>query len=293
MRIRYEEKTFEGYFNIELANCADVYFPLGQVQEGSIGADAVALTRNRWLWRRLGHPYWFRLKYQGLPFREIAEEMECFLEKEIGNIPDIKVNVFFQYKRSEYLTSTQASEWAHWLRPYFRYDICREQQALLEHLNSKFQKSVLILYAAPALQDVNELVDYHCNRKIVAHTNFRPATDLAGHGKNTFAEAGTHSWACSEPVRHEYFDLLGNLREQRSPDQKNSESIIALSKGVSEVLLESSLAQAFLALVEQYGISQIERSLPLLNAHFVMAAFREITGVQWVASVSSPRESDA
>ena len=91
--------------------------------------------------------------------------MEIFLGKEIANIPDIRANIFFQYKRSEYLVTSQASEWAHWMRPYFRYDIYPEQQALLEHLNSKFQQSVLILYAAPALQDVNELVDYHCNQK--------------------------------------------------------------------------------------------------------------------------------
>lgn len=290
MRIRYEEKTFESYFNVELADSSDVYFPLGQVQEGSIGADAVALTKNRRLWRLLGHPYWFHPNYRGLPFRDIAEEMERFLGKEIANIPEIRTNIFFQYKRSECLVSSQASEWAHWMCPYFRYDIYPEQQALLEHLNSKFQQSVLILYAAPALQDVNELVDYHCNRKIISNTNFRPAADLAGHARNTFTNAGTHSWACSEPVRHEYFDLLGNLREQRSFNQTNSESIVSLSKGVGEVLLDSPLAKAFSTLVERYDISQFERQTPLLNAHIVMKAFRELTGIQWVASTSSPRE---
>lgn len=290
MRIRYEEKTFEGYFNVELANSSDVYFPLGQVQEGNIGADAVALTQNRWLWRQVGHPYWLHPKFRGLPFREIAEEMEMFLGKEIANIPNIRANIFFQYKRTEYLVTSHASEWSHWMRPYFRYEIYPDQQALLEHLNSKFQQSVLILYAAPALQDVNELVDYHCNRKIIANTNFRPAADLTGHAKNTFINAGTHSWACSEPVRHEHFDLLRNLREQRSFNQSNTESIVFLAKGVGEVLLDSPLAKTFSALIEQYGISQFERKTPLLNAHIVMAAFRELTGIQWVVSTSPSRE---
>lgn len=290
MRIQYEEKTFEGYFNVELANSSDIYFPIGQVQEGSIGADAVALTRNRWLWRRLGYPYWLHPKYRGLPFREIAEEMEIFLEKEIANIPDISANIFFQYKRSEYLVTSQASEWAHWMRSYFRYDIYPRQQALLEHLNTKFQKSVLILYAAPAVKGVNELVDYYCNRKIISNTNFRPAADLTGHARNTFIDAGTHSWACSEPIRHEHFDLLENLREQRSFNQTNSESIVSLSKGVGEVLLDSPLGKAFSALVERYEILQFERPIPLLNAHIVMAAFRELTGIQWVAYTPSPRE---
>ncbi|QRX82236.1 hypothetical protein [Glaciimonas sp. PAMC28666] len=287
MRIRYEEKVFEGYFNIELANLSKVYYPLGQFQEGSIGTDAVALTRNRHFWRRLGHPYFFRMKYSGLDFREIAAEMEDFLGKEVANIPDIKTNLLFQYKRSEYIVSARAAEWTHWKSPYFRYDIYPEQQSLLEHLHSKFQQSALILYAAPALQDVNELVDYHCNRKIISHTNFRPAADLSGHARNTFKVAGTHSVACSEPVRHEYFDLLAELRERKAGEQPAFESIVALAKGFSEVIRQTSLAKPFATLVEQYGLSENEQSMPLLSAHITMAVVKDLTGIQWLISTSS------
>ena len=42
MDARYEEKTFESYFNNELDRKTSIYFPLGQVQEGVLGLDSVA-----------------------------------------------------------------------------------------------------------------------------------------------------------------------------------------------------------------------------------------------------------
>jgi len=210
--------------------------------------------------------------------------MEQHLNEEIQNVPAIKSNVLFQYKRSNYLTLSTASEWSFWGRPYFRYDIYPEQQTILEHLHVKFGKSVLILYAAPALHDVNELVDYHINRKIIDNTNFRPAVDLTGHGRNTFADAGTHSIACSDPVRYERFDILEALLERRLTDQNNFESIVSLSKGVRETLLESPLHRTFSALAERYEIPESVASAPVLNAHIIMATLRELTGIQWVVS---------
>ena len=63
MRVNYEEKTFESYFNNELDSRTSVYFPFGQVQEGSIGADSAAFSKNRRLWWRLGHPFIFSLPF--------------------------------------------------------------------------------------------------------------------------------------------------------------------------------------------------------------------------------------
>ena len=90
MRAQYEEKTFESYFNSELSSRKIFYFPPGQVQEGSMGADTVAFTKSRSLWRRLGYPYWFNLPFQGAPYREMAEEMERHLSREIADVPEIK-----------------------------------------------------------------------------------------------------------------------------------------------------------------------------------------------------------
>lgn len=199
MQPKYEEKTFESYFNSELDQRTSIYFPFGQVQEGSIGADSAAQSRSHWLWRKLGFPFWFRPRFSGVDLREVADEMEQHLQHEIRNIPSIKTNLLFQYKRPEVITTANGSEWSHWQRKYFRYGIYAEQQALLMHLNSKFGSQALILYASPALVDVNELVNAKLARTIIEDTNFCSVTRLQGHHRNTYIRAGLHSIACSEP----------------------------------------------------------------------------------------------
>lgn len=287
MRAQYEEKTFESYFNSELSSRKIFYFPPGQVQEGSMGADTVAFTKSRSLWRRLGYPYWFNLPFQGAPYREMAEEMERHLSREIADVPDIKGNIFFQYKRSEYMMKASAEEWKHWNKPYFRYEIYPEQQALLEHLHSKFSKRVLILYAAPAIQDVSELVDLHVRQQLISRTNFRPAYELAGHKRNTFVNPGAHSWACSEPVRLDPFSFEDTLNGFRQVKADKQSMITKLAKDVEDVLLETSFAQPFELLRSRYGLENLESVAPLLKAYVTMSAVRQVTGLQWVVTHAS------
>ena len=67
---RYEEKTFESYFNNELDRKTSIYFPLGQVQEGVLGLDSVAHSRGWFLWRKLGYPFWLSPQFSGVELRE-------------------------------------------------------------------------------------------------------------------------------------------------------------------------------------------------------------------------------
>lgn len=79
MRSLFEEKTYENYFNSELARCTDIYFPLRQVQEGSLGFDSSAFSKNWRLWRRVGHPYFFFVLYKGTQpetFKIFADELD-------------------------------------------------------------------------------------------------------------------------------------------------------------------------------------------------------------------------
>jgi hypothetical protein len=212
----------------------------------------------------------------------MAEEMERYLNHEIRNVPNIQGNIFFQYKRSEYMVAKSAEEWAHWNNPYYRYEIYQEQHRLLEHLHKKFGSDVLILYAAPAVQDVNELVDLHKTQGIVKNTNFRPAHELSGHHRNTFIEPGAHSWACSEPARLEPFNLEAALAQFKLAQTESRDMVVRISKLVSEVLLESFYENPFRALSSLYGVSELSDDAPLLKAYTTMVILREITGIQWV-----------
>ena len=287
MRATFEEKTYESYFNSELARQTDIYYPLGQVQEGSLGFDSSALSSNRRLWRRLGYPFWFFPSFAGVELREIADEMEDLLNVTLDKIPRMKSNLLFQYKKPEYLTTSRSSEWAHWNEPYFRYDIYQKQQELLMHIYNQFGAKVFIVYASPALNDVNELVTAYRSRRIIDVSNFCKASELNKHHRNTYTQAGRHSIACSEPKKIEYFDLVKNINglnyDSKITDESNRAFILNFRKQIVDIVSENQYYSAsFNKLNEQY--SKIDR-YELLYSHLILNNFRQLTGTQWLVKL--------
>ena len=287
MKAKFEEKTFESYFNSELDRKSDIYFPPGQVLEGSLGFDASALTRNRRIWRRLGFPYWFHPHFRGAELRDIADEMEHFLNVELENIPQMKANILFQYKRPEYIKSSNGTEWRHWNQPYFRYDIYTEQQNLLNHIHTRFGTNILVVYAAPCTHDINELIA--CRRNIIESSNFTKAADLNGHHRNTYISAGTHSIACSEPSRIESINIIEaieglNYSETDDPESKsNKKFLIDFSSKIQSIVNEDEyFAYSFRDLNKELEkVKQFE----IFHSLLTMNNFRKITGTQWLIKI--------
>ncbi|AFL68473.1 hypothetical protein [Sulfurospirillum barnesii] len=282
MNTSYEEKTFENYFNAELGNLSSVYFPLGQTQEGVIGADSVAYSKNRQLWKMFGYPwFWFQPPYRGRNLQDIAQEMEYHTKASIHNIPKIKTNLLFQYKRSEYLILPSSGQWSHWKQPYFRYEIYPKQQKLLEHLEGQFGQQALVLYAAPAIKNVEELVEASMKKQIIEKTNFQKVSNLSGHHKNTFVQAGTISKAFSQPEKIENVDLLKTLNNIDGQDF-SFDKLTSFTSTVNEVMRESNeYNRSFNLLMEQYSNLQEYRTFYGLMQ---MKVFKELTGIQWSMS---------
>lgn len=286
MDAKYEEKTFESYFNNELDRKTSIYFPLGQVQEGVLGTDSVAYSRNWFMWRALGYPFWITPKFSGVQLRHVANEMEVHLCRQVKNIPAMRVNLLFQYKRPEYITKSTGSEWHLWNQKYFRYELYEQQHALLSHIEKKFGNCVLVLYAAPSIVDVSELVNLKRAGSIIANTNFRRASELDGHHKNTYIKAGTYSQACSEPEKIENFSLI-EMIESAEPriSEGNQELIVNFSKRINSAMREAEgighLKTAFENRISEYGPYELE-GFKLVYAVLTMSVFREITGCQWL-----------
>ncbi|MBQ4799990.1 hypothetical protein J8L73_12740 [Pseudoalteromonas sp. MMG006] len=285
MKSNFEEKTYESYFNNELDRKSQVYFPPGQVLEGSLGFDSSSFSKNRKLWRRLGHPYWFHPDFEGAPLREVADEMEHFLGREISNLPNMKANILFQYKRPEFITSKKGKEWKHWNKPYFRYDIYKEQQIILNQIHDKFNSKVLVVYASPCTKDVNELI--HLRKDIIKHSNFAKAVDLNGHHKNTYVKSGTYSIACSDPSRVESLNIteaietLGSLNYEERTD--NSEFIINFGRNIESIINKYQyLSESFADLNEE---AHKVKDYKLFYNFLMMSNFRKVTGTQWIAKL--------
>ncbi len=283
MRVEFEEKTYESYFNNELNDRASIYFAPGQVQEGSMGMDSIAFSKDRNLWKKLGYPFWFSPYFNGLGFKEMAQEMEIFLGTTIKNIPAMKANLLFQYKRPEYLKNHHCKEWHLWNIPYFRYHIYPKQQRLLEHLDTFLGAEALVLYASPAIVQVDELIKLKKKKKIIDSTNFTKASRLSGHHINTYIKSGRYSQACSNPEEIHSFNLLEFLEERHPANNISNKAFIVnfTNKVISIVHENSEYRNAYSLLVEEF---QELKQYPLLFGFIQMKLVREITGIQWAIS---------
>lgn len=276
MKIFYEEKTFENYFNAEISQGEGFFFPLGQVQEGYIGADCAYYASNLIRWSFLGHD----LNRDGVELKNIAREMDYFLKNEIDALPDIKTNILFQYERPDLITTSTGLEWKHWKIDYFRYDIYSKQHKLLKKINSSFGNEVAIFYVAPAIKGVNELVLQAKNRNIVDKSNFKHITQLDGHKRNTYVSAGTFSIGCSEPQRLEDINIRNFLREYKEIDYQNNHSaIVSFASKVKAVMQEDNYFRLpFNTLIaSSEGLIEFDCIYSLICIH----AFEQITGVKW------------
>lgn len=281
MRVNFEEKTYENYFNTELGQRTPIYFPLGQVQEGDLGFDASSFSRNRRFWHALG---WFVPPYPGVSLRDIADEMEAVLGIELDGIPKMKSNLLFQYKKPEYVTSRSGKEWKKWKSDYYRYSIYQEQHELLNHIEKKFKNQVLILYASPAINNVDDLVTAFKKRTIIENSNFRKAKELNNHHRNTYVAAGTHSIACSEYEKLKNFDLIDLLQSSSKDVSQNTNKQFVLS--FKNELLASTIQGTYIS--NAWGelnerLEKISR-FPLFHAFMVMNNFRQLTGLQWLVT---------
>ena len=280
----FEEKTFESYFNNELSQKTAIYFPFGQVQEGVIGLDSAAFADNWQLWNFVGWPYPL-----GVCLKDIADEMERHLSRTVSNIPPMKVNLLFQYKRPDFITRPNGSEWDDWKQPYFRYDLYAHQHALLEHLENRFGNSALILYASPAIKSTVDLIALMQKRAIIGNTNFRKASELNGHHRNTYIAAGTYSRAYSEPIQIANFDLLELLAGVETIEQRGNQNfLMAFAKGIREAMKTGEYYRtSFENRLRDF--QELER-FKLLFSLLTMRVFREITGTQWMVALTRERQ---
>lgn len=253
MKVDFEEKTYESYFNNELDSKSSVYFPPGQVLEGLLGFDAASNSNNRRLWRKLGYPFWFFPPFAGVSLLDMAHVLEQKLDHFIDKIPNIKANILLQYKRPEYITTSRGKEWHHWQAEYFRYHIYPSQHQILSKIEQSFGDKALVLYASPAIKSMTDLVNLKKNRKIIDNSNFQKSSKLNNHSKNTYTRAGTHSIACSEPEKLENIDFVSELRRiEATHDMKNKQLIIHTSQVITNNMESSKVFRELMAEYKEY-----------------------------------------
>lgn len=210
MNVEFKEKTYETAFVGELRMLTKVIYAPDQYDEGMLGFDASAFIPWPELMPFLPYRRFRRWRHLiGISSAEI-KNMGDDLD---NSLPPFRLNLFIQFKRPQYLTHSNAKEWSHWNREYFRYKVDANQQKLLQKLQGIASGRAAVVYAAPAIVKTNDLFAHQLNDAVIKNSNIVDAGLLTGHSKCTYADPGNVGMGHSEPEElnsAKLEEILGN-----------------------------------------------------------------------------------
>ena len=125
------------------------------------------------------------LRHRGIVLSDIDE----FLKEGSKSLPEVRLNLFVQYKRPEYVLGTRGAEWGSWQQPYFRYGITQHQQVALDGVYRASNGRAEVVYAAPVFIDSDTLFRHYGSGSIIANSNIAPVYRLSGHSRYTYVSA--------------------------------------------------------------------------------------------------------
>jgi hypothetical protein len=175
----FEETEFRGPLFNQLEKGNHLLWEPGQVFEKTIGIDRASFCLNSYLWNL--HGYSCNLGgsiLRGKPFHYIWSG-----SKPSKLLPDFKLNLFIQAKRSKYSSQSNTKLNPHINGPYWHFDITPHQQLALEKLEEELSVDALVIYAAPVFHKQQELYNHTSNQTIVNNSTFPKASTLKGHSK--------------------------------------------------------------------------------------------------------------
>lgn len=165
----FEERTFDGAMNAELARDRGRVFSPGQVEEAVLGYDAAAvpdaaasrvlhdvagvtLPRGAWL-----TPNWW---------------VRCAARPDGSILPSRFASLLLQYKRPALWYGVSAPLWNAYGGPYLRYMLASRQHHTLVRLDEALNGEAIVRYAAPCTHRRQELEQWQIDRQVLEHTNF-------------------------------------------------------------------------------------------------------------------------
>lgn len=229
--VEFKEKTFESYFVTELSRKSKTFYCPDQTDELHLGFDAMFYLpywRHLLSRRHLGFGDWLR----GITPEEVNSMGAHFNRV----CPDLKANLFFQFKRPEFLTTPKAKEWKYWNSSYYRFSLYEHQHDILIELSRCSSGRANVLYAAPKLARLGDLIDAAKQREVIKKTQMVEAHQLARHKKCTYSSKSKAALGHSEPEEVASFPISEFLENMASV---KGETFTQTSKRVGTHIIEA------------------------------------------------------
>ncbi|NEA36864.1 hypothetical protein [Streptomyces sp. SID13031] len=106
-------------------------------------------------------------------------------------LPRMPLSLMLQFKRPEYLTTANASQWKLWSNPYYRFVRAAEQHRVLRRLDRSLAGDVTVRYAAPAFHLLSDLEAAQLAGEVIARSGHVSPEELGSHKVWTYQVSGT------------------------------------------------------------------------------------------------------
>ena len=215
----FEEKQYETAANIELGLQHAAVFAAGQVLEAVVGYDAaIHPPAQAPIWSLVGAAPGGLVLTPNLWQR-------ARVQPKAPQLPSTYVSLILQYKRPKYLTTSMATQWHHWGKPYFRFPILHRQQVILSHLENALAARAVLRYACPAFWMYNDLQTYQAARDVLSQSTFVSAISLTGHSAWTYDLPGTVGYANPNGERIQADEIAGVWEEAKRKSKHQNENL--------------------------------------------------------------------
>lgn len=282
MDIEFKEKTFEKHFGHELARLTNITFSPDQCDEALLGFDEAFFMPEEWFFR-FG-PYVRRRRRGRLTGVEI-DEFNKIGEMIARHMPKFKLNLFVQFKRPKFLTSSGAKEWSDWKQSYYRYETTPHQQEALERIDAQSCGRAATIYASPAFWQAEDLYSHMESKTIVKHSNMASVAKLKGHGHYSYIAPGYIGKGHSETVDIESESLQKVIENgfERNELLPINQHLKKTATAIIEAASSSDLvAPAFFQVQTAMGFESLNPN-SLYDAIAIIAVFSEAFGVRHYA----------
>jgi hypothetical protein len=287
----FEEREYEAALYVQLQHSsADVWAP-GQVLEAQVGFDHSLFTSHPYFWKLQG----FAAPPAGVVLGNRPPRYWWHEPRFDRQLPDFSLNLFIQAKRPSIGSRVNSKLKALGLKgPYWRFEVSKHQQLVLEALAASTSGSALVCYASPAFHRITELWAHSRAGSMVETSTFPPATSLRDHEVWYYTAPGCVGIANPVPERIEEPSLLDRIRELSSgfngtSDGDRYESNLS-RLGASVVKAVHSTPDTGRTAVFFESLREIDRGMDTLRPHryadairgyLQVATFASVFNVQW------------
>ncbi len=277
MKAEFKEKYYEHAFIIELGRRCHQFYSPDQVDERFLGFDtAWFLPFDDFRYFLPGLARRASAFPHGITTNDLRRLGDLFNHR----LPALRLNLFLQFKRPDYLSRSSAKEWSYWGHPYFRFDLTHHQQERLADLARIGGNQAAVVYAAAAFHEYTDLIGHTRNNSVIQNSNISECRPLSGHGRFTYDSPGHTGAAHSEPedIESRPFETIlqaGELREEIPFTQMIKRAAKIIEDTVSRRFEDQTLLELSRKAVLQGDIAEVmpEAKDTWLDAMITVLAF--------------------